>query len=168
MRAPFHLQTWIKNNRDKLKPPVGNCEVFPGSDYIVMVVGGPNNRSDYHINEGPEFFYQIQGDMILRILEEGKPVDIVIGEGDIFVLPKKVPHAPQRFENTVGLVVEQTRRPEEQDGFLWVCENCHQKLYEEYFHLTDIVTQLPPVFDRFFSNPDHTTCRNCATVATKR
>lgn len=168
MKLPLNLKAWIDDNRDKLKPPVANREVFPGSDYIIMVVGGPNSRTDYHINEGPEFFFQLEGDMNLRILEDGKPKDIPIAEGEVFVLPSNVPHSPQRFENTVGLVVEQIRRPEEKDGFLWICENCGTELYREYVTLTDIVKQLPVVFDNFYGNIDNTTCKNCGTVAVKK
>lgn len=167
MIKPFNLKQWIDKHRDKLKPPVGNYEIFPGSDYIVMVVGGPNARADYHINQTPEFFYQLEGDMVLRILEGGKPKDIDISAGDVFVLPKEVPHAPQRPAGSVGLVVEQVRRPDEQDGFRWICDDCHQILYEEFFHLKDIVAQLPEVFDRFYADPQHTTCKNCGWIATR-
>ncbi|MCB0272449.1 MAG: 3-hydroxyanthranilate 3,4-dioxygenase [Bdellovibrionales bacterium] len=167
MKLPLNLQTWIEDHRDKLKPPVGNCEVFPGSEYIVMIVGGPNSRQDYHINEGPEFFYQLEGSVNIRILENGKPKDIPLHAGEVFVLPGNVPHSPQRFENTVGLVIEQIRKPQEKDGFLWICENCHTELYREYVHVTDIVKQLPIVFDHFYTNKDHTTCKKCGTIATK-
>jgi len=132
-----------------------------------MVVGGPNARKDYHINQTPEFFYQLEGDMVLRILEDSKPKDIHINQGDVFVLPKGVPHAPQRPADTVGLVVEQVRRPEEQDGFRWICDSCHVIMYEEFFHLKNIVTQLPAVFDRFYDSPTHTTCNGCGWVATR-
>ncbi|MEZ4819356.1 MAG: 3-hydroxyanthranilate 3,4-dioxygenase [Bdellovibrionota bacterium] len=167
IKAPFHLQAWIDDNRDKLKPPVGNAEVFPGSDYIVMVVGGPNNRSDFHINQGPEFFFQLEGQMNLRVIEGGIPKDIPIAEGEVFVLPANVPHSPQRFAHSVGLVVEQVRGPEEKDGFLWICEKCHTELYKEFVHVTDIVAQLPIVFDHFYQNPEHTTCKSCGEIATR-
>lgn len=167
MLMPFDLMHWIETHRDQLKPPVGNFELFPNSDYIVMAVGGPNSRSDFHINEGPEFFYQIQGDMNLRILENNKPKDIKIQQGQVFVLAAKVPHSPQRFENTVGLVIEQKRKPDEKDGFLWICESCFEPLYQEFVHVTDIVKQLPLVFDNFYKNPNHTTCKQCGWVAKK-
>jgi 3-hydroxyanthranilate 3,4-dioxygenase len=134
----------------------------------VTVVGGPNARSDYHIDEGEEFFYQVEGDIVLRILEQGKPRDIVIREGEIFLLPPRVPHSPQRPPNTVGLVLERRRLAAELDTFLWICDRCGNELYRESFHLTDIVQQLPPIFARYWGNPKHTTCSKCGHVHAKR
>lgn len=162
---PFNFKGWIDDNRHLLKPPVGNQQVYKGNDdYIVMVVGGPNSRKDYHYNETEEFFFQIEGDINLKIIEDDKPVDIPIKEGEIFLLPPKVPHSPQRPANTVGLVMELYRKHDEKDGFLWFCENCNNKLYEEYFHLTDIVEQLPPIMERFYQSEENRTCSNCGTV----
>jgi 3-hydroxyanthranilate 3,4-dioxygenase len=127
-----------------------------------MVVGGPNSRTDYHINSGEEFFYQIEGDIVLRVIDEGKPKDVPIKEGEIFLLPPNMPHSPRRPANTVGLVIERQRQEGEQDGFVWLCENCDEKLYEERFHLTDIVKQFPPIFERFY-NSDNSTCKKCGT-----
>ena len=162
---PFNFKGWIDDNRHLLKPPVGNQQVYKGNDdYIVMVVGGPNSRKDYHYNETEEFFFQIEGDINLKIIEDDKPVDIPIKEGEIFLLPPKVPHSPQRPANTVGLVMELYRKHDEKDGFLWFCENCNNKLYEEYFHLTDIVEQLPPIMERFYQSEENRTCSNCGAV----
>jgi 3-hydroxyanthranilate 3,4-dioxygenase len=160
----FNLREWINEHRHLLKPPVCNQQVFDEDDFIVMVVGGPNSRSDYHHDEGPEFFYQLEGEMLLKTMQDGRRVDIPIREGEILLLPPKVPHSPQRFADSVGLVVERKRLPDEQDGFMWFCENCDNKLYEEYLHVTDIVGQLPPIFDRFYSSLDNRTCDNCGTV----
>jgi len=161
----FDFKNWISENRDKLKPPVGNQEVYPGNkDFIIMVVGGPNARKDYHYNESEEFFYQLEGDIVVKIIDDGKPRDIHIKEGSIFMLPGKTPHSPQRGPNTIGLVIEKVRRDGEIDGFLWYCENCGQKLYEEYLEMTDIVSQLPPIMNRFYSNIDLCTCSNCGHV----
>lgn len=165
---PFNFKKWIDDNRHLLKPPVGNKQVYlDNEDFIVMVVGGPNSRKDYHYNEGEEFFYQIEGDIVLKIIEDGKPVDVQIKEGEIFLLPPKVPHSPRRPANTIGLVIERYRKEGERDGFIWHCENCGEKLYEEYADVTDIVNQLPPIMERFWSNPEHTTCKNCGTVMQK-
>lgn len=162
IQRPFNFKQWIDENRHLLKPPVGNRQIyFDNEDYIVMVVGGPNARKDYHYNEGEEFFYQLEGDMTLKIIEDGKPVDIPIREGEIFLLPGKVPHSPQRPAGTVGLVIERYRKPEEDDGFLWFCEKCGNKLYEEYFKMTDIVQQLPVVMKNFYENEGHRTCKSC-------
>jgi 3-hydroxyanthranilate 3,4-dioxygenase len=165
---PFSFKQWIDDNRHLLKPPVGNQQVYKGNDdFIVMVVGGPNSRKDYHYNETEEFFYQLEGDIILKIIEDGSPVDIPIREGEIFLLPPKVPHSPQRPANSVGLVMELNRKHNEKDGFMWFCENCNNKLYEEYFELTDIVKQLPPLMKKFYDSEDLRTCKNCGTVMEK-
>lgn len=165
LSAPFNFKKWIDDNRHLLKPPVGNQQVFKGNDdFIVMVVGGPNKRKDFHYNEGEEFFYQLEGNIVVRIIENGQPKDIEINEGEIFLLPPKVPHSPQRPANSVGLVVERYRRAGEKDGFLWFCENCNHKLHAEYFELEDIVKQLPVVMQNFYSSEEKRTCDQCGTV----
>jgi 3-hydroxyanthranilate 3,4-dioxygenase len=165
IQRPFNFRQWIDEHRHLLKPPVGNQQVYKGNDdFIVMVVGGPNARKDYHYDEGEEFFFQLEGDIVLKIIEDGKPVEIPIKEGEIFLLPPKVPHSPQRPANTVGLVLERYRREGEMDGFLWFCENCGNKLYEEYVELTDIVQQLPVVMNNFWQNEARRTCDNCGAV----
>src|SRR5688500_6147265 len=132
IRQPFNFKEWVRENRHLLKPPVGNQQVyFDNKDYIVMVVGGPNSRKDYHYNEGEELFYQLEGDVVVRIIENGKPRDIPIREGDIFLLPPRTPHSPQRGPDTVGVVIERYRREGEKDGFMWFCESCGNKLHEE-------------------------------------
>ena len=157
---PIDLQHWIDENRHLLKPPVGNKCIHDG-DFIVMVVGGPNQRTDYHYEEGPEFFHQIEGEMVLKVIDDGVPVDIGIRAGEVFYLPPRVPHSPQRMEGSVGLVIERKRLPHEQDGLMWFCENCTHKLYEEFFHLEDIETQFAPVFERFYRSVQHRTCPSC-------
>ncbi len=170
MRAPsrkiesFNLHRWIEENRHLLKPPVGNKQVFRDAEFIIMAVGGPNSRKDFHDDPGEEFFYQLEGDMLLQTMQDGRRVDIPIRAGDVLLLPAHVPHSPQRFAGTVGLVIERRRRPGEQDGLLWFCESCHHPLYSEYFQLEDIETQFPPVFKRFFASLEHRTCKHCGTV----
>lgn len=158
---PLNFKKWIDENRHLLKPPVGNKLVWENREFMVTVVGGPNSRQDYHVNQGEEYFHQIEGDMTLRVRVDGKVKDIKIREGDIFLLPPSVPHSPQRPAGTVGLVLERKRLPDEQDGFVWFCPQCDEKLYDEFFHLTNIVTQLPPVFERFYQDPDKCTCKKC-------
>jgi len=165
VQRPFNLNKWIEENRHLLKPPVGNQNVYKeAGDFIVMVVGGPNSRKDFHFNESEELFYQLQGDVVVRIQEDNKIVDIPIKEGDMFLLPGRTPHSPQRGPNTVGLVIEKKRDAGEMDAFMWFCENCHQKLYEEYVNVSDIVAQLPPLMERFYSDIEKRTCKNCGTV----
>src|SRR2546428_9048470 len=117
---PLNFKRWIDEHRHLLKPPVGNAQIWEGDrDFMVTVVGGPNSRSDYHVDEGEEFFYQIEGDITLRVLEHGKPRDIPIRQGEIFLLPPRIPHSPQRPPNTVGLVLERRRLPDDLGTFLW-------------------------------------------------
>jgi 3-hydroxyanthranilate 3,4-dioxygenase len=165
--TPFNLRQWIDEHRGELRPPVCNKQVFEQGEFIIMVVGGPNTRKDYHDDPGEEFFYQLEGDMLLRTVQDDRRVDIPIRAGDVLLLPPHVPHSPQRFADTVGLVVERKRRPGEADGFLWYCERCDARLHSEYLQITNIETQLPPVFDRFWSNPEHTVCRQCGSVLKK-
>ena len=142
--SPLNFKAWIEENRHLLKPPVGNKCVWKEGDFIVMVVGGPNNRKDYHYNETPEFFYQVEGDIVLKIIDKGTPKDVHIKEGDIYLLPPKVPHSPQRGANTVGLVIEYKRPEGMRDALLWFCENCVTKLYEEDFTVKNIETDITP------------------------
>ena len=166
IRRPFNVKQWIADNRDLLKPPVGNKNLYADAgDYIVMVVGGPNARKDFHFNETEELFYQLEGDIKVTIQEDGKAVEIPIREGEMFLLPSRVPHQPARPANTVGLVIECKREdPSMLDGLQWYCDACHALLYEEHFELTNIETQFPPVFARFFGSPVHRTCKQCGTV----
>ncbi len=161
---PFHFAKWIDEHRHLLKPPVGNQVVYEDTEFIVMVVGGPNTRKDYHVDEGEEFFYQLEGDMTLRIMEDGAPRDVPIRAGEIFLLPPKVPHSPQRRADTVGLVIERRRREGELDLFQWYCDGCHAKIYEEAVQLSDIVAQLPPIFERFWNNEANRKCEGCGAL----
>ncbi|RDS83843.1 3-hydroxyanthranilate 3,4-dioxygenase [Dyella monticola] len=157
---PLDLKRWIDEHRHLLKPPVGNKCIVDG-DFIVMIVGGPNARTDYHYDEGPEFFYQLEGEMVLKIQDEGVARDIAIRAGELFYLPPRVPHSPQRMPHSVGLVIERRRLAHEKDGLLWFCENCNHTLYEEYFTLQSIESDFPPVFDRFYASHDARTCKAC-------
>jgi 3-hydroxyanthranilate 3,4-dioxygenase len=157
---PINLQAWIDEHRHLLKPPVGN-KCIHNEDFIVMVVGGPNQRTDYHWDEGPEWFMQLEGEMVLRIQEDGKVRDIAIKAGESFYLPPRVPHSPQRMAGGIGLVIERKRLPHELDGLLWYCERCNAKIYEEFFTLRDVEKDFPPVFDRFYRSHEHRTCKAC-------
>jgi 3-hydroxyanthranilate 3,4-dioxygenase len=160
----FNFREWIEANRSLLKPPVGNKRVFRDGDFIIMVVGGPNARKDYHVDPGQEFFYQLEGDMVLKTMQDGRQVEVPIRAGEVLLIPPGLPHSPQRPANTVGLVIERARRAGELDGFQWYCERCGHRLYEEFFPLTDIEKQFPPVFERFFANRQKRTCARCGTV----
>lgn len=158
--SPINFQKWIDEHRHLLKPPVAN-KCIVDDEFIVMVIGGPNARTDYHYDEGAEFFYQLEGEMVLKVQEDGKARDIPIRAGEVFYLPPKVPHSPQRMADSIGLVVERRRLPGERDGLLWFCERCNHKLYEEYFVLQDIENDFPAVFDRFYRSVEHRTCDAC-------
>lgn len=164
IQRPFNFKKWIDEHRHLLKPPVGNKMIWQDSEFIVMVVGGPNARKDFHYNEGEEFFYQLEGDITVKIQENGHMVEVPIREGDIFLLPPKIPHNPVRPEGSVGLVIERKRRTGENDGLLWFCENCNHKLYEEYFPLTNIEKDFQGVFERFYYNREYRTCDHCGTI----
>jgi 3-hydroxyanthranilate 3,4-dioxygenase len=164
----FNFREWIDRHRDDLKPPVGNRLVFHDTEFIIMVVGGPNARTDFHDDPGEEFFYQLEGDMVLKTVQDGRIIDIPMHAGDILLLPSHVPHSPQRQAHSVGLVVERRRRPDENDGFLWYCSRCQHPLYAEYLHISDIETQLPPVFDRFYGSEQHRTCKQCGQIMSPR
>lgn len=167
LSMPFNLQAWIDDHREVLKPPVCNKQIFEHDDFIVMVVGGPNNRSDYHYNETPELFYQLEGNMVLKVVENDEFKDITINQGEIFLLPPKVLHSPQRSANSIGMVVEQKRMTNQQDALVWFCSECRHQLYRETFNLADIESDLPKVFANFFQNPSHCTCSQCGAVMTK-
>jgi 3-hydroxyanthranilate 3,4-dioxygenase len=155
---------WIDEHRNELKPPVCNKKVFDSDEFIVMVVGGPNSRKDYHIDEGPELFYQLEGEMVLKTIQDGGVVDIPIRAGEMYLHPPRIPHSPQRMPNSVGLVVERKRLPHENDGLQWYCDQCTTLLYEEYFPLQNVEKDFPPIFDRFFASEALRTCKKCGTV----
>lgn len=162
----FNLLQWVNENKHLLKPPVSNKNLFIDSkDYIIMVVGGPNNRKDFHYNENEEFFFQLEGTIYIDIQEDGERKRITLNPGDIYLLPAKVPHSPIRTANSVGLVVETKRKePHAKDGLIWYCENCNEKLYEVYFELTDIETDFLPHFKHFYGDERLRTCAHCDCV----
>ncbi len=161
--APFNLKAWIDEHRHLLKPPVGNALLWNGS-LMVMVVGGPNQRSDYHINPGEELYHQIEGDIVLRIMEDGRPRDLPIRQGDIFLLPGGIPHSPQRPAGTVGLVVEHVRPAGANDRLRWFCPGCGAVLHDAELQATDLAKQLKPILERFHGSAELRTCKKCGVV----
>jgi len=160
----YNLKAWVEENRDQLKPPVGNKMVYRDREFLVMVVGGPNRRKDFHIEDGEEFFYQIEGDIVVRIMEDGQPRDIPVREGEIFLLPPHVPHSPQRPENTVGMVIERVRKAGELDHLRWFCEGCGEVLHDSAFQLEDLGSQLKPIIENFYADESLRTCDGCGAV----
>lgn len=162
---PFNFQRWIEEHRHLLKPPVGNAQIWQDSDFIVTIVGGPNARTDYHVDPCEEFFFQLQGDMNLRLWENGAPRDLPIREGDIFLLPPGVPHSPQRpVAGSIGLVIERQRPEGLIDHFQWYCGRCGEIVHRVDVQLKSIVQDLPPLFDRFYASEDLRTCGACGTI----
>ncbi len=159
--AAFNLMAWIEAHRDELKPPVGNARILPEGDFIVMAIGGPNQRTDYHDDPGEEIFYQVVGDMTLRVIEDGRPTDVPIREGEIFLLPPRVRHSPQRPAGSVGVVIERVRRPGELDAFEWYCEACRALVHRREVALQSIYEDLPPVFEEYYGEASLRRCPAC-------
>lgn len=167
--AALNLKQWVDENRHLLKPPVGNKQVWQDRDFIVMIVGGPNARKDYHVNPTEELFYQIEGDITLKIIENGEKRDIAIRQGDIFLLPPWIPHSPQRPANTIGMVVERQRPEGKEDHLQFYCDKCGEIVHEPQFDMKDIVNQLKKVMEDFWSpsNAQLRTCKKCGTEVKK-
>lgn len=157
---------WVAANGADLKPPVSNKEIFPGNeDFIVMVVGGPNSRTDFHVDPYEEVFYQIKGNMHVNTMTPEGPVRVDIREGEMWTLPRNMPHSPQRPEaGSIGLVFERIREPGTLEHFRWYCPNCNNLIHDVELQVTDIVVDLPPVFDGFYGSIDARTCDACGTV----
>lgn len=160
----FNLMKWIADNPDKLKPPLGAKTIFREDDFMVTVVGGPNARTDYHINPTEEFFFQLKGTVNIRIQHEGRPHDIALPEGSIYLLASNVPHSPMRGENTVGLIVERIRKAGMKDTHRWYCESCNAVLFEKTVQIEILERDMPPIFDAYYGDPDHQKCKACGHV----
>ncbi len=160
LSLPINLSAWIDEHRHLLKPPVGNQCIW-NSNFLVMVIGGPNARTDYHINPGEELFYQLEGDMVLRVIEEDIPRDIPIRQGELFLLPAKVPHSPQRPAGTVGLVIEQPKAFTEPHHLRWYCRACRTILHDVSFQPVDLGRQIKEALASFAADASLRTCKSC-------
>lgn len=159
--AAFGFHDWIAANRDRLRPPTSGFTVRQGDDYMITVVGGPNRRTDFHVNPFEEFYYQLEGAMTLRIQADGAPRDVEIAAGQIYLLPRRVPHAPQRPADTVGLIVERVRRPGELDVHEWYCEACNHRLFRKEAFIEVLERDMPPIFEAYYADPAHQRCSAC-------
>jgi len=152
-----NVSQWIEDNKQFFIPPVCNKLMHKDGQIDVMFVGGPNSRKDYHIESGEELFLQLKGDMVLKVIERGKHRDITIKEGEIFLLPRAVPHSPQRLANTVGLVIERKRHELELDGLRFFTEVDGilqtEILYEAWCHWTKL--SMPDIFKQFFNSEQY-------------
>jgi 3-hydroxyanthranilate 3,4-dioxygenase len=161
MLPPFNFPKWLAENADKLEPPVSNYCLYNTRDFTVMAVGGPNNRTDYHVNHTEEYFYQYKGDMLLKTVQENEFIDVPIKEGEMFMLPASIPHNPCRFADTIGIVIEIKRPKGVLDSLRWYCEICRNVVYEESFYCEDLGVQLKPVIEEYQRNPEKRTCKSC-------
>ncbi|HVO15943.1 MAG TPA: 3-hydroxyanthranilate 3,4-dioxygenase [Alphaproteobacteria bacterium] len=159
--AAFNLQHWIDEHRDLLKPPVGNAQIWQNTEFMVTIVGGPNVRTDYHDDPAEEFFYQLKGDIVLRIQEDGKKRDVPLREGDVLLLPPHVRHSPQRPADSIGLVIERVRRKGEIDAFEWYCQKCNTLVHRREVQLQSLVDDLPPVFEEYYGDSALRVCPGC-------
>jgi len=160
----FNFQGWIENNRHLLKPPVSNKKIFEDADMTVQVIGGPNERTDFHVDPVEEFFYQLKGDMVLKVVDGGRMYDVPIREGEVFMLPARVPHSPQRPQDgSIGLVVE-AARPNALDGFEWYCFACGAQVHRVEVKVENVVRDLPPVYDAFYADANARKCKKCGTL----
>lgn len=166
-RRPFNLMKWIDDHRADLTPPVANKQIWREADMIVMIVGGGNERNDFHDDPREEFFYQLKGDMNLVIWPDAgtEPRDMPIREGEVYLLPPHVRHSPQRPDpDSIGLVVEYQRNLGELDGFEWACPNCAHLVHRVELQVQAIDKDLPPLFEAFHEDHDARTCPNCGTL----
>jgi 3-hydroxyanthranilate 3,4-dioxygenase len=159
---PINFQKWIDDNRHLLKPPVGNKTMTVGRDFIVMIVGGPNSRTDFHVDPYEEWFFQIEGTMHVDLMIDGQPQSVQITAGETWLLPGNTPHSPQRPEpGSIGLVMERVREEGTLEKFQWYCPNCNALVHEVELQVRDIVVDLPPVFTAFYADEQARTCANC-------
>ena len=167
---PFNLLAWIEEHKEDLKPPVSNKQFYTESkDVIVFVAGGPNTRNDYHVNTTEELFYQLKGDIAVGIREpDGSNLrEIVIKEGEMFLLPRHMPHQPRQPADTIGLIIE-FPRGELDDALRWYCPKCDELVHEVKWRLKKIDEDLGRIMKAFWGGPeDDRTCKNCGEIITK-
>ena len=163
---PLNFQRWLDDHAHLLKPPVGNQQIWKDGDFMITVVGGPNRRSDFHDDPLEEFFYQIKGNAYLLLWEQGQYHRIDLKEGDIFLMPPHALHSPQRPQaGSLCLVIERQRPSGARDAFSWCCARCGKLVARHDTQLTDIVADLPPLYERFYTSSDaQRTCGGCGEV----
>lgn len=163
--APFNLERWLADHAALLRPPVNNKLVFENAGMVVQVIGGPNQRVDFHDDPVEEFFYQLKGDMVLKIAGPEGISDVPIREGEVLLIPPHTRHSPQRpVPGSLGLVVESARRPGDIDGFEWFCFGCGALVHRVEARVANIVTDLPPLFAAFYADRAARTCRACGAI----
>jgi len=160
---PINIRKWVEEHRDEMTPPVGNKYLYDGKDFFVMVIAGPNARNDFHMTNSEEYFFQLEGDIVVRIREDGELKDIPVREGETFFIPGGVPHSPTRPPNTLGVVVERVRPAGETEHLQFYCENCHELVHDLEFDCADIVDHFSRAMKEFWADEELSTCNNCGT-----
>jgi 3-hydroxyanthranilate 3,4-dioxygenase len=167
VQPPIDLENWIEENREKFKPPVSNRYLYDGRDFFVMVIKGPNARNDFHLVDSEEYFYQLKGDIKVRVREGDRIVDHIVKEGETFFIPPNVPHSPQRPPDTIGVVVERRRPPGEKEHVIFYCENCGSLVEDIHFDCADIVEHFSQAMLDFWNDDKRRTCKKCGKKVEK-
>src|SRR3954452_9391205 len=167
VQPAINLHKWIEENRELFKPPVSNQYLYDGRDFFVMVIKGPNARNDFHLADSEEYFYQLKGDIKVRIREGDRIVDYLVREGETFFIPPNVPHAPVRPPDTIGVVVERRRPPGEREHVIFYCPNCEALVEDIDFDCADIVQAFSQSMLDFWASDERRTCKNCGTKVEK-
>ncbi|WP_158734824.1 3-hydroxyanthranilate 3,4-dioxygenase [Alteribacillus sp. YIM 98480] len=158
----FNLMKTIEENKDLLKPPVNNKVMWEDSEFIAMILGGPNKRRDFHVDPSDEFFYQVKGNCYVECInEQGEREVVTVGEGEVFMLPSMVPHSPHRPANTYGIVLERKRGEGELEDFVWFCDECDHEMHRVTVQLSNIETQVKGAIEQFNGSEELRTCSNC-------
>ena len=166
IRSPINIQSWIGKNAESLRPPVGGKAVWNDTaDFMVVMLGG-NDRTDWHVNPTEEFFYQLEGDMTLKVREDGRTKNININAGEMYVLPANVPHSPQRPAETKGIVVERYRGTGQRDKIQWYCEQCDElvRSVEGEIQANTLVTFINDATAEYVADDANRTCPSCGHV----
>src|SRR5438132_3588253 len=167
VRPPINLVNWIQENSEKFTPPVSNCYLYDGRDFFVLVIKGPNARNDFHLVDSEEYFYQLKGDIKVRVREGDRIVDHIVGEGETFFIPPNVPHSPQRPPDTIGVVVERRRPPGEKEHVIFYCENCGALVEDIHFDCADTVKHFSQAMLDFWNDDARRTCKKCGKKVEK-
>lgn len=156
------LNLWkiIEDNKELLKPPVNNKVLWEDSEFLIMLIGGPNARREFHVDPSDELFYQIKGSCYVECInDEGKREVVEVKEGEMFLLPANVPHSPHRVEDTFGIVVERKRKTGELEDLVWLCDKCDSELHRVTLQVTDIGRQIKEGIDAFNASEELRTCK---------
>lgn len=166
--------------------PAFDCVWLPVACFVAAArfIGGPNTREDYHLDLGSEFFFQMKGNMELPTIQQGKRKLVKINQGQVYLLPSRIPHSPQRQVDTFGLVVERKRAPDEVDGLRWYRDfeqpdtSCtggatgsahpHGVLWDRFFYCGDLEKDLVPVVKAYKSSPECNDVRTSERFASEQ